>query len=265
MSRKPQPSEASHMTPGSERAQARQESRIDETQSSDGDTRAGMNRREAIQAAAVAVTAAGTGALASGGLQPAAAAAVHQVVQPQLELGNYDVKAFEPHEWELLRRMAVLILPADEHSGSALDAGAPEFIDLLASNNEELLRILTSGMLWLEHEMNDRHGAGFVACSEEQQHEMLGALGRKIEPADPGYSGLVESEEYLGFRDYTTEAWNELAPGVQFFAWVRRLVVDAFYSSPEGVKDVGYVGNEFLRTYEVPQEAIDHALRKSGL
>ena len=182
---------------------------------------------------------------------------MHSAVQ-QTQAGDYEVRGFEPHEWTLLRTLAELIIPADEHSGSALDAGAPEFIDLLTSNNRELQRILTSGMLWLEHEMNDEFGTGFADATTEQQHEMLSRLAHEIQPTDPGYAGIVESDEYQGFFDYTTEEWSDDAPGIRFFSWVRRLVVDAFYSSQEGVKDVGYVGNKFVREYRVPEEALLH-------
>lgn len=225
------------------------------------DSKSDLSRRDALKRTALAVTAVGAGSMVPGVLSPVEARAVHSAVRQQSQ-GDYVVRAFESHEWELLRTLAELILPADEQSGSAFDAGAPEFIDLLASNNDELHRILTSGMLWLDHEMNDRYGARFTAAAPEQQHEMLGRLAREIEPHDPGYAGIVESDEYEGFFDYTTERWSDDAPGIRFFSWLRRLVVDAFYSSEEGVKDVGYVGNDFVREYRVPQEAIDYAMKR---
>lgn len=220
----------------------------------------GLSRREALRRTALAVTAVGAGSLTPGALSPLQARSVHAAVRQ--ETGDYAVRAFEPHEWQLLRTLAELILPADDQSASALEAGAPEFIDLLAANNEELHRILTSGMLWLDHEMNDRYGVRFTGASAEQQHEMLGLLAHETPPHDPGYAGIVESDEYEGFFDYTTETWSDDAPGIRFFSWVRRLVVDAFYSSEEGFKDVGYVGNDFVREYRVPQEAIDYALKR---
>ena len=217
-----------------------------------------LTRREAIKRSALALTAVGAGSLAPGAMSPAQASAVHAAVQQQTQDSSYEVRGFEPHEWTLLRTLSELIMPADDHSGSALDAGAPEFIDLLTSNNRELQRILTSGMLWLEHEMNEQFGTGFVAATTEKQHEMLDRLAHEIKPTDPGYAGIVESDEYEGFFDYTTEEWSDDAPGIRFFSWLRRLVVDAFYSSEEGVKDVGYVGNKFVSEYRVPDEALAH-------
>ena len=55
----------------------------------------------------------------------------------------------------------------------------------------------------------------------------------------------------------------ELGPGIKFFEWARKMVVDAYYTSPIGIKDLGYMGNTALSKFEVPQEAIDYALKRS--
>jgi gluconate 2-dehydrogenase gamma chain len=57
----------------------------------------------------------------------------------------------------------------------------------------------------------------------------------------------------------------ELGPGIRFFSWARRLVVDAYYTSPAGIKEVGYMGNTAMSTFSVPQGAIDYAVKRSGL
>jgi hypothetical protein len=43
------------------------------------------------------------------------------------------------------------------------------------------------------------------------------------------------------------------------------MVVDAYYTSPIGVKDVGYMGNKGMSEFKVPQGAIDYAVKRSGL
>ncbi|MDX1384544.1 MAG: gluconate 2-dehydrogenase subunit 3 family protein, partial [Thermoanaerobaculia bacterium] len=172
-------------------------------------------------------------------------------------------RAFLDHEWRLLRLLAETILPADERSGSALDAGAPEFIDLLAANNEELRRILSSGMLWLDHESRRRFGSTFVDASAEDRTALLDRLAAGVVEEDPGYDGIVESIDYAGFLHYTVEPKGELGPGIRFFSWVRRLVVDAFYTSPIGMGDLDYRGNQFLRRFAVPDAALRYALERS--
>ena len=152
-------------------------------------------------------------------------------------------KFFNPHEYATLRRLAELILPADERSGSALDAGAPEFIDLLCSQNSRLASIFTGGLLWLDRETQRRHGQAFVKASEDHQIRMLDLLSG-AQPADEASAAA-------------------LAPGVEFFHWIARLTVDAFYTSAVGIKDIGYLGNAGMAEYEVPQQSIQYALSRS--
>src|SRR5438046_6737128 len=41
---------------------------------------------------------------------------------------TYEPKAFTAHEWETVRVLVDLIIPKDERSGSATEAGVPEFM-----------------------------------------------------------------------------------------------------------------------------------------
>jgi hypothetical protein len=220
-----------------------------------------ITRRDAIRRAALSLTAVGVGSLVPGLLPKGTGEQVHAALQ---EAGDgYQPAAFLEHEWRLLRLLCEIILPADDTSGSALDAGAPEFIDLLASNNRELQRILTSGMLWLDHETRRRSGSSFVEAEDTDRTALLDRLAERVEEVDPGYEGYAESIEYAGFQHYTTEPHGDLGAGVRFFSWLRRLVVDAFYTSPIGIADVGYEGNDYLRRFVVPESSVRHALDRS--
>lgn len=221
---------------------------------------AGPTRRELIRQGALALTALGATTLVPAPLSREIGAMVHAAVQDATDGAS---KAFLDHEWRLLRLLAETIIPADDRSGSALDAGAPEFIDLLASNNEELRRILSSGMLWLDHESRARYGTVFVDAGAEQRGRLLDLLAAGVVEEDPGYEGIVESIEYAGFFHYTTEPAGELGPGIRFFSWVRRLVVDAFYTSPIGMADLEYQGNAVLRDFRVPAAPLQYAIARS--
>ncbi|HET8548845.1 MAG TPA: gluconate 2-dehydrogenase subunit 3 family protein [Bryobacteraceae bacterium] len=171
-----------------------------------------------------------------------AAQHAHNVVAGEKKAsGVYKPKLFTPGEYAALRRLAELIIPADETSKSAADAGAPEFIDLLASNNPELAAIYTGGLGWLDREMVKRHGQPFVKATPEQQTAMLDLIA------------------------YSRNITAELAPGIVFFDWARKMVVDGYYTSPIGVRAIGYMGNRGMAVFQVPEAAITYAVKKSGL
>ena len=219
-----------------------------------------IDRRSMIRNIALAITAAGT-------LDLEAAQHVHtQTAGEKAKTGEYKVKAFQPAEYLTLQRLAVIIVPADGISGSALDAGAPEFIDTLASENEQLADIFHGGLAWLDSEMRKRYNATFVDARPEQQKQMLDLLvAAEKEEADRRSEELVyqRSPTYKDFSGYTVQRPSYLSPGVAFFDWVRKMTVDAFYTSPIGMKDIGFIGNQALSQYTVPEEAIAYALKRS--
>ena len=57
----------------------------------------------------------------------------------------------------------------------------------------------------------------------------------------------------------------DLGPGIRFFDWARRMTVDAYYTSAAGIGEIGFTGNGALAEFTVPQEAMDYALKRSGL
>ncbi len=64
---------------------------------------------------------------------------------------------------------------------------------------------------------------------------------------------------------YRKNETPELAAGIRFFVWARRMAVDAYYTSAAGIKELGYMGNKGMKEFKVPQEAIDYAVKRSGL
>jgi len=190
---------------------------------------------------------------------------VHAAAQQEKAKGAYQAKFFVPHQFDTLGRLAELIVPADEASGSARDAGAPEFIDLLCSQSARLGAIFTGGLAWLDAEMRRRHGKAFLQASAAQQTSLLDALvaAERAERVRRGETQAYErSPAYRAFRDYATARVSDLLPGVLFFDWARKLTVDAFYTSPLGVKDLDFRGNRAYARYEVPLEAVEYALAR---
>src|SRR5215510_7501330 len=210
-----------------------------------------VSRRDALRNIALAVT-----VVAGGQLKLEAAQQVHAHAQEEKsKSGSYKAKLFTEHEFKTLGRLAELIVPADSVSGSARDAGAPEFIDLLASQNEELAGIFTGGLSWLDAEMRHRYSAPFVDAKAEEQTAMLDALVKAEQTnRERKAKGMTyeASEHYKDFQSYGVYAASDLGPGVAFFDWVRKMTVDAFYTSEIGIKDVDYRGNGSSSRYEVP-------------
>jgi gluconate 2-dehydrogenase gamma chain len=153
--------------------------------------------------------------------------------------GEYAPKCFTAHEFNTLRRLSDLIIPADDHSSGALEAGAAEWIDYMASNSPELAAIYHGGFGWLDHESRRRYAADFVDGKPEQQTAIL---------------------DVIAFRKNETP---ENAPGIRFFTWVRNMVTDAYYTSPAGTKELGYMGNTAVSEFQVPEEALQYALKRS--
>lgn len=177
-----------------------------------------------------------------GGLTADAAQHVHQIAREEkAATGDYKPKLFTAHEFQTVQRLADLIIPADDVSKGALDAGAPEFIDLMASGNDRIAAIYTGGIAWLDRAMEKRHGAKFIDARPEQQTAML---------------------DLIAWRKNLSP---ELAPGIHFFEWARKMVADAFYTSKAGIEDLGFKGNVGMSQFQVPVEALEHALQRSGL
>ncbi len=145
----------------------------------------------------------------------------------------YRPKAFTGHEYATLTRLSELILPG------AVEAGAPQYIDLLASRNEQLAAIYSGGLAWLDHESERRSGAAFVAAKPQEQTALL---------------------ELIAYRENESPA---LGPGIRFFTWARRMVVDAYFTSQPGIQYLGYEGNGAQAQFEVPPAVLGYVLKRS--
>jgi gluconate 2-dehydrogenase gamma chain len=219
-------------------------------------------RRDALRQIALGLTAAGSVME----LDAQSAEHVHSAAAADTKGGKYKPKVFNEHEWATITKLSEVVVPADERSGSAVDAGAPQFIDLLCSQNAELTVIFTGGLSWFDAEMRKRAGKEFVSATATEQTKLLDdivAAERTVREQSAEQVLFSRAPQYKSFSSYTVKPGTDLAPGVKFFDWARKLIVDAYYTSPIGVKDVNYIGNVALTKYEVPKEAIDYAFNRS--
>jgi gluconate 2-dehydrogenase gamma chain len=186
----------------------------------------GLTRRDILKTLAM-------GAVGGSVLQviPAEAAEyAHRLIQKEKAAsptGKYAAKYFSAHQYETLTSLCDAILPKDDHSGGAVEAGAPEFIDLLTSENGEYQARLGGGLMWLDNFCIDGYGKVFLECALEQRKEVLDAIAyRKNAKQNPA-----------------------LSQGVAFFAFLRKLTCDGFYTSKIGIADLQYIGNTSLREF----------------
>jgi gluconate 2-dehydrogenase gamma chain len=141
--------------------------------------------------------------------------------------GVYAPKFFSPQQYQTLQALCQAIIPADSDSGGAKEAGAPEFIDLLTSENPKYQLRLGGGLMWLDAQCVDRYGEPYLASAPEQQKEILDLIA---------YSKNAEKDP-------------SVSQGVEFFAFLREMTADGFFTSEIGIKYLGYVGNTYLLSF----------------
>jgi hypothetical protein len=138
--------------------------------------------------------------------------------------GVYTPKFFPPPQYKTLQALCETIFPADAESGGAIEAGAPEFIDLLTSENKEFQVKLGGGLMWLDSACIDGYGKAYLECTAQQQTEMLDRIA---------YRKNIRQDASLG-------------PGVEFFEFLRKMTADGFFTSKIGIQYLGYIGNGYL-------------------
>jgi gluconate 2-dehydrogenase gamma chain len=165
----------------------------------------------AVPGAALA-TSAPLGVAAHALQNPPAAAPTSKAYQP---------KVFNPHEWDTLRVLCDLMIPADQHDDGAVEAGVPQFIDdWLNFKGGDLPAQIQGGLTWLDLESNRLFQQDFAASTAAEQKQILDriAFPQKAAPAD--------------------------ASAVAFFNRLRDLVVSGYYTSRIGFRALPYLGNE---------------------
>ncbi len=146
--------------------------------------------------------------------------------------GPYKRKIFDDHQWRTVHVLSDLIIPADDRSGSASDAGVPEFIDdWLAfreaeDGNANFTAQIQGGLMWLDAESNRLFSKDFAEAAVSDQKQILDRIAwpARVAPADH--------------------------PWATFFSKYRDLTVSGFFSSKIGVADLPYLGNRAVAQWK---------------
>jgi hypothetical protein len=177
------------------------------------------------------------------GAAPAAAALVwtdvevadaqQRTQQAQRKPAPFKPAFFTAHEYATVTLLAETIIPKDERSGGATDAGVPVFIDFMMIDQPNRQVAMRGGLAWIDREMNRRHNKTFVAATEAERHALLD----DISGADPVPA--------------------EFTHGAAFFRSFRDLTATGFWTSKIGIEDLQFRGNKVVAKWEgCPPDAL---------
>jgi hypothetical protein len=136
-------------------------------------------------------------------------------------------EVFPPLIAKTLSAVCDIIIPADEKSGSASDAEVVEFLQYVASESNRHFRRIVGSILWLNAFCSVRYGAPFLDCASDQQLKVI---------------------DLIAFRR-NAEMDPSLSAGIEFFAFLRRETLNAFYTSRMGITDLDYRGNQVMSKF----------------
>ena len=198
-----------------------------------------LNRRSMLQLLGAAPVAAGfTWTEAEAAQAATSAQAAHKPAAGAATKGPFKPKFFSAHEWAMVNVLVNLIIPKDDRSGSATDAGVPEFMDFMMSDQPNRQTAMRGGLAWIDLECQDRYDKVFLDCTPEQRAAVLDDIA------------------------WPQKAKPEFSQGVAFFNSFRDLTASGFWSSKMGVEDLKYLGNVMVADWHgCPPEAV----KKLGL
>lgn len=134
------------------------------------------------------------------------------------------------------------IIPADEKGPSASSVKVPDFIDEWISapypNHDTDKKLVLEGLAWIDTEARKRFEAPFAKLSDPQKTAICDDIC------------------------YAPNAKPEFRQGAQFFKRFRDLTAGGYYTTPEGMKDIGYTGNVPMAKFDGPPREV---LQKLGL
>jgi len=204
-----------------------------ESESADAAATGDMSRRDAVQLMAALPFAAFLS------WPTAEQERARRFVDAALESGAaYAPKFFTAAEFRTARVLADMIIPRDDRSGSATDAGVPEFMDFMMIDRPNNQKWMRDGLAWLDAQSSTRFGKPFADATQPQREQILNDIA------------------------WPARAPAALSDGVGFFNRFRDLTASGFWSSRIGVKDLQYMGNLFVPEWNGCPPA---ALKKLGV
>ncbi|MGH2634480.1 MAG: gluconate 2-dehydrogenase subunit 3 family protein [Tepidiformaceae bacterium] len=147
-------------------------------------------------------------------------------------------KFFTTHEWRTVRVLVDDVIPRDAKSGSATDAGVPEFMDFIMRDKPDNQTWMRGGLAWLDLECERRFGTTFAGSTPTQRTQLLDDIA------------------------YPAKAAEAMRAGVAFFNRFRDLTSSGFWTTKMGIADLQYMGNRVMPGWHGCPDA---ALAKLGV
>jgi gluconate 2-dehydrogenase gamma chain len=157
---------------------------------------------------------------------------------PAAKRAPFKPKFFTAHEYATVTVLVDLIIPRDERSGSATEAGVPQFMDFMMIDQPQRQIAMRGGLAVIDRLSEDRVGKRFVSASDQQRRAVLDEIA------------------------YTSNADSGLTHAVVFFSSFRDLTASGFWTTKMGVQDLQYQGNTYVAEWDGCPEA---ALKKLGV
>ncbi len=162
------------------------------------------------------------GAEGAGGLPSARPDLVADAFEREEVVAGLPTPFFTARERDTVNVLVDYVIPRDERSGSATDAGVPAWMDqfLAHPDTEPHFRLaVRGGLAWLNAESGRRWGVPFAGATDAQRRALLDDIA------------------------YPKRARPEMQRGVAFFNTFRDFTASGFFSSQVGWKDLQYEGN----------------------
>lgn len=152
----------------------------------------------------------------------------------QAQQQAYRPKFFTPLEWRTVRVLADVVIPRDAKSGSATEAGVPQFMDFVMTEYPTNQARMREGLGWINAESRTRFGKPFPDITAAERVQIVEDIA------------------------WPAKAKPEFAAGVRFFNAFRDLTGSGFFSSRMGIADIGYLGNRPQIWNGCPAPALKH-------
>lgn len=131
----------------------------------------------------------------------------------------YEETYFDEHEMATIAVLADIIIPKEGEHPSATEVKVPDFIEFIVKDLPSYKLPMRGGLKWLDIHANKRFGNVFVKLKPEEQISIVDEIA------------------------YPKKAKPEVSQGVSFFNTMRDLTCSGYYTTKEGIADIGYMGN----------------------